>query len=341
MTARLSVVGLTGIPEVVPGDDLVDLLLAAVAAAGEQLTDGDVLVISSKVVSKALALVARTAARDAIVADHTVQVVAERDVAGRLTQVVRSVAGPVMAAAGVDASNTGGDVLLTLPTDPDGVAASLRSGVIARTGLRRVGVVVTDTAGRPWRAGQIDLALGAAGLLVLEDLRGTPDADGRILSVTARCLADEVAAAADLVKGKAERIPAALVRGLGRYVGADTPGARSLVRDGEADWFALGTQEAVRAALGVAPGSPAAQACGIRASGPEPARTRVTRAVAVAVRSVVGADVSVAEDVIEASGADALSVGMLAARLDVALNGEGIQHRIVRENNRVRIHLQL
>lgn len=339
MSASLTVVALTGIPEVVPGADLVQLLLAAVAAAGEQLVDGDVIAVSSKVVSKSLALVADPATRDGVIAGQTVQVVAERDVGGRRTQVVRSVAGPVMAAGGVDASNTGRDVLLTLPADPDAVAASLLAGLAARSGGRRIGVVLTDTAGRPWRSGQIDLALGAAGFVVLEDLRGTPDADGRVLSVTARALADEVAGAADLVKGKADRIPAAIVRGLGRYVTADAPGARSLVRDGDADWFALGSQEAVRTALGVPPGGVAAQSCGIRSTGPESDRIRVMRAVAVAGSQIAGAAAQVTGETLEITGADAIDLGMLAARLDVALHGEGIRHRLCRAGDRVWIDL--
>src|SRR4029079_18683101 len=148
-----------------------------------------------------------------------------------------SAAGPVMAAAGVDGSNTADpSVVLLLPDDPDAVAAQIRAGVVAgwtaTSGrhLRNV-VILSDTAGRPWRIGQVDFALGSAGIRLVDDLRGSPDADGRILSVTERCVGDETPAAADLVKGKATGIPVAHVRGLGRYVadGEPTTGARDLV----------------------------------------------------------------------------------------------------------------
>ena len=177
-------------------------------------------VVSSKVASKALGLVASD--RESAVAAATVRVVAERTMPdGRVTRVVESASGPVMAAAGVDASNTGGsDGVLLLPTDPDGVCASLLAALQRAFGVTRLGVVLSDTSGRPWREGQVDFALGAAGLTVLDDLRGAVDADGRPLAVTARAIADEVAAAADLVKGKVDAVP-----------GGTGPGARRL-RDG-------------------------------------------------------------------------------------------------------------
>ncbi len=232
----VSVLPLPGVPEVSPGDDLATLLLDALERAALRLADGDCLVVSSKVVSKALGLLwdgPRAAAVDAA----SRRVVAERDGAAGLTRVVEAAAGPVMAAAGVDASNTGpsGAVLL-LPEDPDGEAARLRAALLAASGLgprAALGVVLSDTAGRPWRAGLTDFALGVAGVAVLDDLRGGVDADGRPLLVTARAVADEVAAAADLVKGKADGVPAALVRGLpASWFAAAGDGARSLVRTG-------------------------------------------------------------------------------------------------------------
>ena len=140
------------------------------------------LVVSSKVASKALGLVGTD--REAAVAAATVRVVAERAMeGGRVTRVVESAAGPVMAAAGVDASNTGSsDGVLLLPEDPDGVCASLLQAWQRAFGLTRLAVVLTDTSGRPWRVGQVDFALGAAGLRVLDDLRGEGDADGRALT---------------------------------------------------------------------------------------------------------------------------------------------------------------
>lgn len=328
----LHVLPLPGIPAVRPGDDLAALLLQALAAGGLTLSEGDVLAVTSKVVSKALGLVAVGADRAAAVTAESASVVAERATPGGITQVVRALAGPVMAAAGVDASNTGdADVVLLLPRDPDAVCRDLRERLTAVTGVRRLAVVLTDTAGRPWRVGQTDLALGAAGLRVLDDLRGEVDADGRPLLVTARAVADEVAAAADLVKGKTSGMPAVLVRGLADHVGeGEQPGARSLVRDADADWFALGSQEAVRAALGVAPGSAQARAVGVRSTTPESRDDRVDRAVRVALSAALAAGVDVGPGRLEVGGPDPVAVGMVAARLSVALLGEGVPHRVTR-----------
>ncbi len=240
----------------------------ALTASGVTLGAGDCLVVSSKVVSKALGLTWHGMREDAVAAG-TVRVVAERRAADGITRVVESVAGPVMAAAGVDASNTGPSApVLLLPDDPDAEAARLRAALLDRLELPSatpLAVVLSDTAGRPWRDGLTDLALGSAGLAVLEDLRGATDHDGRPLAVTMRAVADEVAAAADLVKGKADGIPAALVRGLdAAWFSPDAAGARALVRVGPGDWFALGHVEAVRAALGVPAGSALSQEVGIR-----------------------------------------------------------------------------
>ncbi len=302
----LVVLPLPGLPEVVAGDDLAALLLAALSAAGVGLADGDCLVVSSKVVSKAQGLT-WPGERATAVAAHTRRVVAERDGGAGPTRVVEALAGPVMAAAGVDASNTGptGAVLL-LPDDPDGEAQRLRAALLAASGRpadAALGVVLSDTAGRPWRAGQIDFALGAAGFAVLDDLRGGTDHDGRALAVTARAVADEVAAAADLVKGKADGVPAAVVRGLPRpWFDASAAGARSLVRTGPGDWFARGPVEALRAVLGVEPGSADSAEVGLRSVAPEPLGVRVGRVVALALREVPegSADVALDEDGAEA-----------------------------------------
>jgi coenzyme F420-0:L-glutamate ligase / coenzyme F420-1:gamma-L-glutamate ligase len=246
---RLSVEPVTGVPEVRPGDDLAELLVQALPPGG--LADGDVLVVSSKVVSKAEGRVVRGLDRDDAVAAETHRVVTSWQDAGRRTVVAETRHGVVLAAAGVDASNTDPGTLVLLPEDPDGSARRLRRSVQARTG-RNVAVVVTDTLGRPWREGQVDAALGAAGLRVLDDLRGTTDSRGQALEATVVAVADEVAAAAELVRGKADGVPAAVVRGLGRHVlpaGTDGPGARALVRPPAADRFRLGTPEAMRAAV--------------------------------------------------------------------------------------------
>jgi coenzyme F420-0:L-glutamate ligase/coenzyme F420-1:gamma-L-glutamate ligase len=325
----VSVVPVTGLPEIRFGDDLVALVVARARALGLDIVDGDVVVVSSKVASKALGLVAVD--RDAAVAAATVRVVAERAMDdGRVTRVVESAAGPVMAAAGVDASNTGStDGVLLLPTDPDGVCASLLSAFQAALKVERLAVVLSDTGGRPWRLGQVDFALGAAGLRVLDDLRGAEDADGRRLSVTARAIADEIAAAADLVKGKVTAVPVAVVRGVGEFVtgSVDEDGGRSLVRTGPGDWFGLGAAEAVRAALGVAPGSEVAEEVGIASLAEDTVADRAGRAVAVAL-SEKGVDEGVGVDVgtetVVVTGGDPVDRGIVAARVVVALRGEGL-----------------
>ena len=246
----LEVIALQGIPEIAAGADLAALLLASAGT----LHDGDILVVSSKVVSKAAGLTAPLAERDAVVQAQTVRVVAERRTPRGVAQVVESVSGPVQAAAGVDASNTGAATVLILPTDPDGAARDVRARLRA-LGAPTIAVIITDTAGRAWRTGQTDFALGCAGLVVIDDLRGTPDSSGAALEVTERAIADEVASAADLVKGKASGVPAAIVRGLAAFVTEDDgPGAAALLRDPASDWFRLGHVEAVRRSLGLAPG---------------------------------------------------------------------------------------
>jgi coenzyme F420-0:L-glutamate ligase/coenzyme F420-1:gamma-L-glutamate ligase len=321
----LSLIPLTGLPEVGDGDDLTSLLLDAVSAVGESLADGDVLVVSSKVVSKSLGLWADSADKGAAVASQTVRVVAERVAGERITRIVQAVAGPVMAAAGVDASNTGGrDAVLLLPGDPDAEADRLRVRLLEATGLTRLGVVLSDTAGRPWRFGQTDFALGAAGVQVVDDLRGGVDADGQPLSVTARAVGDELAAAADLVKGKASGIPAALVRGGASALPVRGTGARALIRTGRADWFDHGRAEAVRAALGTSPGTPEAHEDGIAAVGPEDVVTRLRRAVSVALRGAPEAGVDVGGSVLRVSAPTAYQLGVAVSRLQVAMWGEGL-----------------
>ena len=338
---RLTVVPVVGVGEVLRGADLAGLLLDALAAAGVPLDEGDCLVVSSKIVSKALGLTWSGAREDAVAAG-TVRIVAERRAeGGGLTRVVESVAGPVMAAAGVDASNSGpeGEVL-RLPDDPDVEAAALRAAILARLGLPSgtpLSVILSDTAGRPWRAGLTDLAIGSAGLHVLEDLRGATDHDGRPLAVTLRAVADEVAAAADLVKGKADGIPAALVRGLDRtWFSPNGAGARSVVRTGPGDWFALGHVEALRTALGAAPGSAAAEVVGVPSVNPdEPLGVRVGRAVALTLLAApeVSADVGVDEvaDTAEVAlgAAEDYDLGRAVTRLEVAAASEGLRASMV------------
>ncbi len=248
--SRLTVVGLPGLPEIRPGDDLAALLLQGVAAAGERLRDGDVLAVTSKVVAKAEGRLVRLPAdpaerarvQEATVAAETVRVVARRGP----TVIAETRHGLVGANALVDASNAGGDALVLLPADPDASAARLRASLQAASGCD-VAVVVTDTLGRPWRLGQTDAAVGLAGMGALEDYRGRPDADGRMLEVTEVAVADEVAAAADLVKGKVAGVPAALLRGVPRPAGKGS--ARDLVRPAAQDLFRSGATAADLAAF--------------------------------------------------------------------------------------------
>jgi coenzyme F420-0:L-glutamate ligase / coenzyme F420-1:gamma-L-glutamate ligase len=344
-SSSVTVFGVHGIGEVVAGDDVAALVVDALTRDGIRLVSGDCLVISSKVASKALGLTWSGSKEDAVAAG-TVRVVAERWADGRATQVVESVAGPVMAAAGVDASNTGASAaLLLLPDDPDAVAARVRSHVVSRLGLEPstpFAVVLSDTAGRPWRGGLTDFALGSAGLRTIEDLRGGADHDGRPLSVTTRAVADEVAAAADLVKGKADGIPAAVVRGLDpAWFDAAAEGARPMVRTGPGDWFAMGHVEAVRAALGAAPGSAAAREVGIASTGGgDDIGLRVSRVVALAllevpdgsadveIVGVVGVDGAVVAEVALAASDD-YELGRLVTRLEVAAHSEGLRATVL------------
>lgn len=350
---------LRGMPEITAGADLGGALVEALHANGLEPQDGDVLVVSSKVISKATGLSAPVEARAGLVLAESDRVVAERAGPAGITRVVATLAGPVLAGAGIDASNLGGDGgdVLLLPREPDRAACTVLHGVIEALRGRgavipdRLGVLVTDTAGRPWRAGQADIAIGAAGVPVVEDLRGGSDADGRPLAVTVRAIADELAAAADLVKGKTWRVPAALVRGwvwpaAPRTESADQAGAGALVRRGPTDWFALGHVEAVRAALGVPPGTHAAVDIGIRAAGPvlEDVTVRIARACALALHDGLGeippghprahvagprpglasARLDVVQYGVAAEAPDDLTLGVLVGRLLPALAAEDI-----------------
>jgi coenzyme F420-0:L-glutamate ligase / coenzyme F420-1:gamma-L-glutamate ligase len=238
----LSVLPVDGIGEVAPGDDLAVLVSAAIA-----LHDDDILVVTSKAVSKAEGQV-QAGTRDGALAGQTDRVVARR----AATSIVRTPHGLVLAAGGIDASNTARGTVVLLPVDPDASARRMRESLAADPGGRNVAVLVSDTAGRAWRRGQTDIAIGAAGIDVLLDHAGRTDRHGNELAVTAPAVADELAAAADLVKRKLDGRPAAVVRGLGSLVlppGEHGPGAGTLVRDEAEDMFGLGAREAVLAAL--------------------------------------------------------------------------------------------
>jgi coenzyme F420-0:L-glutamate ligase / coenzyme F420-1:gamma-L-glutamate ligase len=243
--AAIEILPVTGLPEFRSGDDL----SAAVAAAAPWLRDGDVVVVTSKVVSKCEGRLvpapedteARDRLRRKLVDAEAVRVVTRK---GR-TLITENRLGVVQAASGVDNSNVSAAELALLPVDPDASAAALRAGLRERLGVT-VAAVVTDTMGRAWRIGQTDAAIGAAGLAVLHGYAGAVDQHGNELIVTNIAIADEIAAAADLVKGKLTAIPVAVVRGLPSGILSDTGGtARQLVRSGTDDLFWLGTAEAI------------------------------------------------------------------------------------------------
>lgn len=242
---RFEVLAPDGAPEIGPGDDL-----AALVAGLVELRDGDVLAVTSKVVSKAEGLV-RAGDRDAALAAETVRVVARRGP----TSIVRNRLGLTMAAAGIDASNVAAGHHALLPRDPDASARGIRER-LAETLDVDVAVVVTDTSGRAWRHGQTDLAIGAAGLVVAEDHAGRVDDHGNELAVTLPAVADEIAGAAELAQGKLAGRPFAVLRGRRDLVlprGDHGPGAASLVREEGSDLFGYGAREAVVRALAGAP----------------------------------------------------------------------------------------
>lgn len=230
-----------GIGEITPGEDLAAILLDHAS-----LRNGDVVVITSKVVSKAEGRL-KVGSAVASVEAETERVVARR---GAL-RIVRSRAGLTQATAGVDASNVPAGTHALLPLDPDASARTVRAAVWHRAGLN-VGVLLSDTSGRAWRIGHTELAIGAAGVRLIDDYAGRNDGYGNRLAVTQTCLADEICAAAELTQGKLGRRPFAVVRGRADVVlpvGEDGVGATSLNRDPQDDLFGFGAREAVMRAI--------------------------------------------------------------------------------------------
>lgn len=247
----LMMVGLTGIGEITAETDLAEVLAVAIAAAAwpdgsTGLREGDIVAVTSKVVSKAEGRQELAGDREEAIDRETVRVVASRATPTGVTRIVETKQGLVLAAAGIDSSETPIGTILLLPVDPDESARRIRHSLQLRFGPIVIGVLITDTMGRPWRQGVTDSAIGAAGVRVTHDHRGSTDNHGNILTTTITAIADEIASAAELASPKSTGIPAVAIRGLSEHVTAgDGPGARSLIRPASEDLFRLGTEEAV------------------------------------------------------------------------------------------------
>lgn len=329
-TGRVEILPVGGLPEFRPGDDL----SGAIAGAARWLRSGDIVVVTSKIVSKVEGRLVRVPAdpeerdriRRRLVFEESVRIIARR----ARTLITENRLGIVQAASGVDASNVATDELALLPADPDASARALRLGLRDRLGVE-VAVVVTDTMGRAWRVGQTDAAIGSSGLRVLHAYRGQVDRQGNELAVTEIAVADEVAAAADLVKGKLGATPVAVVRGLA--IGSETSTARDLVRPVDEDLFRMGTEEAIAHGR-----REAARTAPVRSFTDEPVAEDVLRdAVAAA---LTGADARFAhvveqrkrllddlaidaQEIVLVSG-DPFEAGAAARSLVIALAAEGL-----------------
>jgi coenzyme F420-0:L-glutamate ligase / coenzyme F420-1:gamma-L-glutamate ligase len=321
----VEILPIEGLPEVGPGDDLGALLAPPLAANGAR--DGDLVAVTQKIVSKAEGRIVPDGDREALVARESVAVVARR---GDLL-ITRTRHGFVCANAGVDASNVDAGFLTLLPEDPDASAERLQKELCARLGLTSLGLVITDTFGRPWREGVVDVAIGCAGLDPLLDLRGRPDDRGRELETTVVAFADAIAAASGLVMTKSSRVPAALLRGLA-WCEPGRP-ARTMLRDPGDDLFfasALETVAGLRPAAAFAPDAiptdvveeAAAAAIGttesvaLAAAASEAARRRLLAALADDGGSFAGAPLLI---VACARDDDPLEVGAAIERLRLAL----------------------
>ncbi|HEY7833533.1 MAG TPA: coenzyme F420-0:L-glutamate ligase [Ktedonobacterales bacterium] len=249
-SSEVRIIGLRGVPEIAPGADLAALVLGAAAASDLALADGDIVIATHKAVSKAEGrlLDLRTVEPSALAREFAaawdrdprqVEVVLRES--RRVVRMDRGLIiaetrhGLVCANAGVDQSNVAGDdMVCLLPEDPDASAARLRAGLRERGG-RDVAVIVSDSFGRPWRQGIVNIAIGAAGLAPLLDYRGQPDNNGRVMSATVMAVADELASAAELMTGKLDRCPFVVIRGYA-YDGREGS-AREIILERERDLF--------------------------------------------------------------------------------------------------------
>jgi coenzyme F420-0:L-glutamate ligase / coenzyme F420-1:gamma-L-glutamate ligase len=323
----LEVLPVRGIGDVTPGDDLASLI----TANAPWLRDGDVLVVTSKIVSKAEGRLVevpadgpeREAARERVLTAETRRVVARRGP----TAIVQTHHGFVMAAAGIDASNVDKTHLVLLPADPDASARALREALQER-GLR-VGVIVSDTMGRAWRNGLTDVALGAAGLEPFRDHRGEIDPYGNELELTQMAVIDELAAAGELVKGKCDQVPVAVVRGYPGVSTAPGAGAVALLRDPASDMFSLGTAEARAAGLRAAATLPDAPAGAVPAAEEPIDRALTTVAGALAVVAVSPGVLRCTPREVTAAGL--MSFGAEVHRLRAALAAEGLASTVTYE----------
>jgi coenzyme F420-0:L-glutamate ligase/coenzyme F420-1:gamma-L-glutamate ligase len=250
MASEVRIIGLQGLPDVTPGIDLAQVIVEAAQAHGHSFTGGDILVVTQKIVSKAegrlvdlhtirpspFALqVAEVQAKDPQVVEVVLRESRRVVKMDQRTIIAETHHGFVCAHAGVDESNVAGEgTVALLPVDADDSARRLRHAIQERTGVA-LAVIISDTFGRPWREGLVNVAIGVAGLEPLKDYRGLPDTEGRVLKVTTLAVADELASAAELVMGKLDRVPVALIRG---YPYAPGEGrAKQLVRAPEKDLF--------------------------------------------------------------------------------------------------------
>ena len=229
---EIRVFPVSGIPEITAGDDLAGIIVHALQDDGEAFVDDDVLVVTHKVVSKQegrVVPIPTESAYRSLIEDESAQIIRRR---GDLV-IARTAHGFICANAAVDRSNTALGTAILLPVDPDRSAHRIRTLIERATGAS-IGVVITDTFGRAWRRGLVDVAIGVSGVRAIDDLRGTVDTHGNELHVTEVAVVDEIAAAADLVMGKATAIPAAVVRGL--HLSGDGR-ATDLVRSADEELF--------------------------------------------------------------------------------------------------------